>query len=320
MKDAERVTFGGAGLDRATERRREAEALATSPEACVLPLWRGKPLVRSEGARRALAAVAPDADVLGHCTGARVFLGCSEGAYWFAADVSAWAPEGPEAETLGAFHDPSEQVYPGLGDGTSFAELRRVMTALSPRDAEIGATARAILEWHRTHRFCARCGAESAVAEAGWSRTCPACSGRHFPRTDPVVIMLITHGNSVLLGRSPAWPDGMYSLLAGYMEPGETIEAAVRRETWEEAGVRVGSVSYLASQPWPFPASLMIGCHGAALGRELRLDPAEIEDAMWLTREELLAVHSGENARVTPAREGAIARFLLDRWLADRLD
>jgi NAD+ diphosphatase len=124
----------------------------------------------------------------------------------------------------------------------------------------------------------------------------------------------------VLLGRSPHWPDGMYSLLAGFVEPGETIEAAVRREVYEEAGIRVGEVGYLASQPWPFPSSLMIGCRGTALGREIRLDPVELEDALWITRQELLAVHAGESGRLKPARRGAIAHFLLERWLADRLD
>jgi len=151
-------------------------------------------------------------------------------------------------------------------------------------------------------------------------RACPDCGARHFPRTDPVVIMLITHGNSVLLGRSPHWPEGMFSLLAGFVEPGETIEAAVRREVWEEAGVRVGAVDYLASQPWPFPASLMFGCRGAALSTEIVLDPVELEAAHWVSRERLMDVFAGRDEAITPARPGAIAHFLLRRWLADRLD
>ena len=153
---------------------------------------------------------------------------------------------------------------------------------------------------------------------AGWERHCPACEVRHFPRTDPVVIMLVLHGNSVLIGRSPGWPEGMYSLLAGFVEPGETIEAAVRREVEEEAGVRIGSVDYLASQPWPFPASLMIGCRAEAVGRDIRIDPEEIEDAQWLSREEMLEAFARHMEGVRPPRPGSIARFILMNWLADR--
>lgn len=131
--------------------------------------------------------------------------------------------------------------------------------------------------------------------------------------------MLVTRGNSVLLGRSPGWPEGMYSLLAGFVEPGETVEAAVRRETWEETGIRVGAVDYLASQPWPFPASLMIGCRAEAVSSEIRIDANEIEDALWLSREDAMQAMAGEH-RILPARKGAIAHFLLTRWLADRLD
>jgi NAD+ diphosphatase len=131
--------------------------------------------------------------------------------------------------------------------------------------------------------------------------------------------MLVTHGNRVLLGRSPGWPAGMYSCLAGFIEPGETIEAAVRRETQEEAGVTVGPVRYLASQPWPFPASLMIGCHAEALTDTITIDPAELESAIWLTREQMITVMAGEHPTVKPARKGAIAHFLIANWLADSL-
>jgi NAD+ diphosphatase len=132
--------------------------------------------------------------------------------------------------------------------------------------------------------------------------------------------MLITRGDRVLLGRSPGWPDGMFSLLAGFVEPGETIEAAVRREVFEESGVKVGAVRFLADQPWPFPASLMIGCRGEALTDEIVIDPVEIEAARWVTRAELLTVFAGDHPEIRPARRGAIAHFLLERWLADRLD
>ena len=132
--------------------------------------------------------------------------------------------------------------------------------------------------------------------------------------------MLITHGNDALIGRSPGWPDGMYSLLAGFVEPGETIEAAVRRETFEEAGIQVGPVTYLASQPWPFPASLMIACQGQALTRDITLDPVELEHALWLSREDMAQVFAGHHPSILPARSGAIAHFILRNWLADRLD
>jgi NAD+ diphosphatase len=151
-------------------------------------------------------------------------------------------------------------------------------------------------------------------------RACPSCGRTHFPRTDPVVIMLVTHGDRVLLGRSPAWPEGFFSCLAGFMEPGETLETAVRRETLEETGVRVGRVRYLASQPWPFPASLMLGAHGEAVDDRIEIDPEEIAEALWVDRQELLDVFAGTHPRLTPARPGAIARFMLEAWLADRLD
>mgnify|MGYP006278392553 FL=1 len=324
MRDAETVTFGGAGLDRDAAGRADPAriaALATASQARILPLWRGKALMRDDGLEgRALAPLAPDAACLHEGPGTQAYLGCIDGAPWFARDVSHWEPEMGDAPPPGVFLDPTEQRPPGLPADHRYAELRAVMTQLSAGDAELAATARGLLEWHRTHPRCARCGAPSEVAEAGWQRRCPDCGARHFPRTDPVVIMLITDGNSALIGRSPGWPEGMYSLLAGFVEPGETIEAAVRREVAEEAGVDVGQVDYLASQPWPFPASLMIGCRGMARTREITLDPAELDDALWLTREEMLEVHAGLHAEIRGARPGAIAHFLLARWLADTLD
>ena len=319
MRLAETVTFGGSGLDRAAHLRGDADALALmsrESEALVLPIWRGKPLLA--GSAPVLGWLAPDHPLL-RLTPAPVFLGLEDAGPRWAADVSAWQPaEVPDS--LGAFSDPSEQRHPDLQGDYRFAELRTVMAALAAREAELVATGKAILGWHRSHGFCSACGAASNVAMAGWRRDCPACGTHHFPRTDPVVIMLITEGNGVLLGRSPAWPDGMFSLLAGFVEPGETVEAAVRREVFEETGVRVGPVAYLASQPWPFPASLMLGCHGRASGRELTLDPNEIEAAMWLTREEVMEVFAGTGTRMKPPRAGAIAGFLLRNWVADRLD
>ncbi|MFD1159625.1 NAD(+) diphosphatase [Roseovarius aestuarii] len=318
MVDPETVTFGGSGLDRAAELRGDddaiAEAISTGRAACTL-IWRGKPLV-AEGTQDRLIRLPMDHPILAEAT-MSLLLGRNEtGDLLFAHDISDWTPAGVDEDALNKFLDTSEQQHPAL-PGAIFVELRRIMTRLDARDAELAATARAVINWHVSHRFCACCGAESRPVQAGWQRSCDACGGQHFPRTDPVVIMLITRGNSVLMGRSPGWPEGMYSLLAGFVEPGETIEAAVRREVYEEAGIRVGPVGYLASQPWAFPSSLMIGCRGTALTQDLTIDPSEIEDARWFAREEILRAFAGLHPTLAPARQGAIAHFLLRNWLAD---
>ena len=323
MRHAETVTFGGSALNRAAELRgTEAQAaLQAHPSAKTTLFWRGKPLVQDQ-ADQALGLAWVDFDhlALGRAADSLVFLGLNEEKEpLFLADISIWEPE-ELPETLNAFLDPSQQVHPAFTNGEYFAELRAIMTQLSARDAELAATGRGLLEWHRTHGYCATCGAASNMAMAGWQRNCPACNRSHFPRTDPVVIMLITHGNKVLMGRSHAWPEGMYSLLAGFVEPGETLEAAVRREVFEESGIRVGQVRYLASQPWPFPASLMFGCAGEALNEDIAIDPKEIEDALWVSREEMLDVFEGVHPEIKPARKGAIAHFLLENWLADHLE
>lgn len=322
MQHAEQVTFGGSALDRAGELRSNSDAVTAAlahPDSKAILFWRGKPLL-SMARPAGLVRLAMDHPVLQQASADMILLGREDGAARFACDISGWTPEDLDGATLDSFLDASEQRHPLLEDDTAFAELRRVMTWLTPRDAELAATGKAILGWHESHGFCARCGGKSDVAQAGWQRVCTVCNASHFPRTDPVVIMLITAGNSVLMGRSPFWPEGMFSLLAGFVEPGETLEAAVRREVFEEAGVRVGAVSYLASQPWPFPASLMFGCRGAALSTEITIDPVEIEDAMWVSREEMMQVFAGEHPRILPARKGAIAHFLLENWLADTLD
>lgn len=314
MKLAESVTFGGSGLDRAAHLRGNTDAMQDlHATGRFLALWRGKPLVETD----ALVWLGVDHPVL--TPGApSVFLGLDAGAPCFAVDLSAWEPDSEIGD--GGFFDATVQRHPDLPATTGFAELRGLMTRLSPREAELAATAKAILTWHATHGFCAACGAASTPAMAGWQRDCPACRTHHFPRTDPVVIMLVTRGNSVLLGRNENWPEGMFSLLAGFVEPGETLEAAVRREVLEEAGILCGPVRYLASQPWPFPASLMLGARTEAQTEEITVDPAELQEALWVTREEMVEVMAGLHPRIKPARKGAIAHFLLHHWLADQLD
>lgn len=315
VRQAEDVTFGGSGLDRAAALRGDADRIASLLAAgSVLALWRGKPLL----AVGALVWLPPDHPVLAE--GAPpVFLGLDEGQPRFARDVSHWTPETPVTDAP-VFLDPNLQTHPALPDSHAFQDLRNVMAALSPREAELAATAKAVLHWHQSHGFCAACGQKSVMVQAGWQRSCPSCNTQHFPRTDPVVIMLVTRGNKLLIGRNAVWPEGMYSLLAGFVEPGETLEAAVRREVVEESGIKIGAVRYLASQPWAFPASLMFGCIAEATSDEITLDPAELQDALWINREDMVSVLAGQHPTIKAGRKGAIAHFLISNWLADRLD
>ncbi|MFL5189886.1 MAG: NAD(+) diphosphatase [Microvirga sp.] len=196
-------------------------------------------------------------------------------------------------------------------------DLRSIaMQGLVPVE-ELGilAMAKSLLDWHRRHRFCANCGSPTTLTQAGFRRDCPACATQHFPRTDPVVIMMIVRGDHCLLGRQARFAAGSYSCLAGFLEPGETIEAAVRRETLEEAGVQVGRVSYALSQPWPFPSSIMIGCQGEALTEEITLDREELEDARWFSREEvrLMLGRQHPDGLVVPPPV-AIAHHLVRQW------
>jgi NAD+ diphosphatase len=178
------------------------------------------------------------------------------------------------------------------------------------------AEGKALLNWHLRHRFCPNCGAATQLIAGGWRRDCPSCKTEHFPRTDPVVIMLPVTGSSCVLGRSYRFARGMWSCLAGFMEPGETIEEAVRRETHEEAGIACGRVNYFASQPWPFPSSLMIGCHAEALTREIVIDRSELDDARWFEREEVatMLLRSHPEGFSTPP-EVAIAYHIIRAWV-----
>ncbi len=223
---------------------------------------------------------------------------------------------GNEPLFLGLDHgNPRFAALPGTTAGSG---ARAILGQLDPTDAPLFAAALSLSSWHLRHGFCSVCGSPSDIFRGGWARRCPSCGGEHYPRVDPVVIMLATFEDRLLLGRQPIYPPGRYSALAGFVEPGETIEAAVARELHEEAGIEVTDVRYLASQPWPFPSSLMIGCTATARHDALVIDHDELDDARWFTREEVAAALSGDPTApfLAPPRF-AIARTLLDHWIGD---
>ncbi|MCG3042999.1 NAD(+) diphosphatase [Streptomyces fenghuangensis] len=212
-----------------------------------------------------------------------------------------------------------KDALPGrMDDAARPAGLREAGTLLSERDAQLMVHAVALENWQRMHRFCSRCGERTVIAAAGHIRRCPACGGEHYPRTDPAVIMLVTDPEGrALLGRQVHWPKGRFSTLAGFVEPGESVEQAVVREAGEEAGVTIGRVEYVASQPWPFPSSLMLGFVAHATSTEIRVDGEEIEEARWFSREELRAAFaSGE---VLPPSGISIAARLIELWYGQPL-
>jgi NAD+ diphosphatase len=230
-----------------------------------------------------------------------VFLGVTDGAARFGMSLPRDA-----AEALKARQD------------IQLTDLRAlaVQALVAPEHLPPLAEAKAMLQWHMRHRFCSNCGAPTAAVCAGWKRDCAACKAEHFPRTDPVAIMLAIDGDRCLLGRQTRFVTGTWSCLAGFIEPGETIEDAVRREVLEEAGVICGPVKYFASQPWPFPMSLMIGCHAEAISTEIVVDTSELEDARWFTRREaaqMLARQHPDNLATPPPI--AIAHHIIRAWV-----
>jgi NAD+ diphosphatase len=265
--------YVGAPLDRAAERRGDAAFVAAAER------HRGAGVYAISGEVVVLARRGENLDPLLSREEAkslgpifeRVFVGLAEGA----------------ARTGVSLAQATAEALKARGD-LLILDLRSIaMQGLAPEHLPGLATAKALLTWHATHRFCAKCGHESKSAEAGWRRDCPACGAHHFPRTDPCVIMLAIDGERCLLGRQARFPPGMWSCLAGFVEPGETFEEAVRREMFEEAGIKIGRVSYYASQPWPFPMSVMIGFHAEAESTDLTIDRNELEGARWIERAEL---------------------------------
>ncbi|MCP1336888.1 NAD(+) diphosphatase [Futiania mangrovi] len=300
-------TFAGNPLDRASERRTDPawlKAQLDAPTSGIVPFVGDRPLIRL-GEDGATAAFLPP-PLLDEPLGAPVdaarclFLGLMpDGAPRFALRM-------PDHVRL--------EDDPLIAAQGKAIDLRSIAPDLAPADAAMLAQAKALLAWHETHRHCARCGARSHRAEGGYKRVCEVCAGEHFPRTDPVVIMLVTDGDQCMLGRGAAWEPGRFSTLAGFVEPGETFEEACAREVFEEARIRVGDVRYVFSQPWPWPMSIMVGLHATAETREITVDPAELAEARWFSRAEIEAGLKGEAPfRLPPPL--AIAHQLMRAWL-----
>ncbi|MFM5955143.1 MAG: NAD(+) diphosphatase [Novosphingobium sp.] len=284
------IAFAGARLDRADHIRSDPDKLAALMDwrARLLKLDGLDPVITPEGGLEwgTLADAAPDSEL--------VFLGLDAGKACFA--------EVPTALT-GSVAPANPRLWAAIAalDGSSLA---------------IYGGARSLVDWHARHRFCARCGSPTRLAKGGWQRDCTGCEAQHFPRVDPVTIMLVEHEGKVLLGRQPRFPPRRFSALAGFVEPGETIEEAVAREIHEEAGVRVRDVIYVASQPWPFPSSLMIACHSHCDDPALTIDTTELDEADWFTRDEVVRAMAGdESARFIAPPPFAMAHHLLQWWL-----
>jgi NAD+ diphosphatase len=318
--------YASPGFERAGLRRREAEwiiARVADPTSLFVPVWRNHNLVvEVEGGEpRAVAlgrvGVGP---LLGDPIAAEqrlrhgeiVFLGLIAERAHFALDLS------PHEEPLDMLQSPARAASGLEAAQVRFVDLRQLAGRLDRREASLLAHARAMLYWHARHRFCGVCGSATQTEEAGHMRRCtdPGCAAMHFPRTDPAVIMLVTAGEMALFGRSRNFPPGMYSTLAGFVEPGESLEDAVAREVREETGIEVGEVDYHSSQPWPFPANIMLGFHAHALTTQITVDFGELEDARWVERGWLLGHNDDDNFRMP--RRDSIARRLIEDWLHDR--
>lgn len=298
-----RLAFTASPIERAAERRIDEAALRDFAQetATRFYLMAGDAvaLKKSAGPHDALFTAAATRD-LGDPLEA-VFLGRVEGAARFAWSLAPSAVAALKARSDIDLVDLRSIALRGLVGGEELPPL---------------AEARALINWHGRHRFCANCGAATRLVEGGWRRDCPSCKALHFPRTDPVVIMLAIDGTRCLLGRSHRFQAGMWSCLAGFVEPGETIEEAVRRETREESGILCGRVRYFASQPWPFPMSLMIGCHAEARSQTIVVDRSELDDARWFDREEVALMLAGQHPDgLTTPLPFAIAHHILRTWV-----
>lgn len=301
--DAFTNVFAGNPLERASYRRTDEAWLAArlaDPESLALALWNGKPLLEGGEGGAPRIAYLPAGLAKVHSVGweKRLFLGLWRETAVFALDFDGES-------------DPADGALEGLG---RFEDLRLIAPTLAASEAAILATAKQVFEWRRKHRFCAACGAASEAVEGGWKRQCPSCGTQHFPRTDPVVIMLAVEGERCLLGRQGAWPKGMYSALAGFVEPGESIEEACARELYEEAAVRALTVRYHSTQPWPYPMSLMIGLIAQIEAGEPVADQVELDEVRWFTRAEAGALVRGDHPNAKAPGRLAIAHQLIKAW------
>ncbi|HYL59048.1 MAG TPA: NAD(+) diphosphatase [Candidatus Acidoferrales bacterium] len=301
------IPFAGNPLNRASEKRTDIdwiESKRRDPSSLLLPMWRLEPFLlgpEKSGPPIALGLLRPGiADPLAGAGASCIFLGLDGDTAVFALDIS----EATDPANVGPLA--------GLG---YFRDARMAASIVSIKDAAIIGQAKAMIDWHQRHGFCPRCGAPTKMMDAGYRRLCGKCNAEHFPRVDPVVIMLATHGEACLVGRGKQFPPGMFSALAGFVEPGETIEEAVRRELMEEASVKVGEVNYYATQPWPFPSSLMIGCFAKAENRDAKADENELAEVRWIERgvaRQLLDGRQVDGLRVPPPI--AIAHHLIKTW------
>lgn len=295
--------YSSSPLDRIATRREDAawiEQQLDDPDTLFVPVWRNRNLVRGvdEKAPEAVYISGEVARAARMHGGPWAFLGMLEERAVFAVDIST-------AE------DPVPLLPPELG---KFVDLRTVGWGVPKPEASVLAHARGLMHWRARHRFCGVCGAVCDARSAGHVMQCTACEAQHFPRTDPAVIMLVHRGDRALLGHSQRFPRAnMYSTLAGFVEPGESLEEAVRREVLEESGVQVGAVHYHSSQPWPFPGNIMLGFYAEALSEDITIDPEELIDARWFTREQL---RNCEAHDVSLPRVDSIARRLIEDWLA----
>lgn len=295
--------FAGNPLDRASYARSDPDWVRkklADPDSLSLVMWNGKPMVEArQGGGSQIAYVKAElAAELAAGDERLLFMGLWKETAVFALDI-----EGQP--------DPADGPLEGLG---RFEDLRTVAMELPGPDAAILATAKAMFEWRRRHRHCANCGQPTEPTDGGWKRMCPSCKTEHFPRTDPVVIMLPVCGERCLLGRQSAWPKGMYSALAGFLEPGESIEEACAREISEEAGLKAVRVHYHSTQPWPYPSSLMIGLIAEVDEGEAAPDQTELEEVRWFSREEARALMAGALPDARAPGALAIAHQLIRAW------
>jgi NAD+ diphosphatase len=296
--------FATVALDRAAWRRDDSDwqmqALQDPASRHVL-ICNDIPVLAFDGrALEALFDVRRTADIAP--VGQSLFLGIADGTSYFGLNLD---------------HGHFDELK--LRDDLKLIDMRSIAVQglFAPGITNSIGTSKAMFLWHQRHRFCGNCGQPTELASAGWKRICASCSAEHFPRTDPVVIMLAIDGDRCLMGRAPRFPETMYSCLAGFMEPGETIEDAARREIFEETGVKTGRVRYLTAQPWPFPGSLMIGCLAEATSTEITIDATELSDARWFTRDEVRLILRGEHPKgLTCPPRMAIANHIM-RSFAD---